>query len=227
MPWEVDGRRWHTQDRVGRGGEPCRWDGRILAEVIDKIHELGEFSPTNWNSRTVVEICAPRKSDGWFFHAITGEQWLLKLKFRVAKRTFQREDLLGQLDLKPLNELPDLPVYGSRAAGEVEESARAVAGSATHRSLLGRSQPRRRSGSSWPRPSKASRSSPTASSRARRHHALESAGAEMAPVAQGFSARQKGRLGHRSAGRPVRVALRNGAAGTIPLEQSASGASCV
>ena len=30
MPWEADGRRWHTHDRVGRNGQPCRWDGRIL-----------------------------------------------------------------------------------------------------------------------------------------------------------------------------------------------------
>ena len=33
-----------------------------------------------------------RKTDGWFFHAITGEDWLLKLKFRVAKNTFKRDD---------------------------------------------------------------------------------------------------------------------------------------
>ncbi|MEX2560983.1 MAG: excinuclease ABC subunit A, partial [Pirellulales bacterium] len=54
-----------------------------------------------------------RKADGWFMHAITGEEWLLKLKFRVAKRTFQREELVSRLDLKPLNDLPDLLVYGS------------------------------------------------------------------------------------------------------------------
>lgn len=113
MPWEVDGRRWHTQERVGRSGQPCRWDGQILAKVVDRIHELGDFSPTNWNSRTVVEICAARKTDGWFFHAITGEEWLLKLKFRTAKKSFQRDDLVAKLDLKPLNEMPDLPVYGS------------------------------------------------------------------------------------------------------------------
>jgi len=35
------------------------------------------------------------------------------LKFRVAKRTFRREDLIAKLDLKPLNELAELPVYGS------------------------------------------------------------------------------------------------------------------
>ncbi|MGH7139639.1 MAG: excinuclease ABC subunit UvrA, partial [Pirellulales bacterium] len=54
-----------------------------------------------------------KKADGWFLHAITGEEWLLKLKFRVAKRTFQRDYLVSQLDLKPLNEMHHLPVYGS------------------------------------------------------------------------------------------------------------------
>ncbi|HEX4150526.1 MAG TPA: excinuclease ABC subunit A, partial [Pirellulales bacterium] len=112
MPWETNGRRWHTSERVGRQGQPCRWDGKILATVVDRIHELGDFSPTDWNARTVVDISAARKSDGWFMHALTGEEWLLKLKFRIAKRTFQRDELITLLDLKPLNEMPDLPVYG-------------------------------------------------------------------------------------------------------------------
>ncbi|MGD9721971.1 MAG: excinuclease ABC subunit UvrA [Pirellulales bacterium] len=112
MPWEADGRRWHTVDRVGRKGTPCRWDGRILEKVIDRIQATDKFGETNWNSRTVVEVAPPTKSDGWFMHAITGEEWLLKLKFRVAKNTFNRETLVAQLGLKPLNDLPDLPVYG-------------------------------------------------------------------------------------------------------------------
>ncbi len=113
MPWQVDGRRWHCQDRVARNGRPCRWDGRILAELVDRIEKTGLFAPTNWNSRSLVEICGRRKTDGWFFHALTGEEWLLKMKFRTAQRTFQRTQLLAQLDLKPLNEMPNLPIYGT------------------------------------------------------------------------------------------------------------------
>jgi excinuclease ABC subunit A len=114
MPWEVDGRRWHTQQRVARNGQPCRWDGEILARVVDRIHELGEFSPTNWNDRSVVEITGVKKSDGWFFHAITAEPWLVKMKFRVAKRTFRRDELVARLDLPPLDDMPELPVYGNQ-----------------------------------------------------------------------------------------------------------------
>jgi len=113
MPWQIDGRRWHTIDRVGRTGNPCRWDGRVLGEVIDRIQQGPKlFSETNWDSRTIVEIRAAKKSDGWFFHAITGEEWLLKLKFRTAKNTFRREELVRRLNLKPLNDMPDLPLYG-------------------------------------------------------------------------------------------------------------------
>ncbi len=113
MPWEIDGRRWHTQQRVGRKGEPCRWDGRILSEVVDRIQQSGSFSETDWNARSVVEIAALKKSLGWFFHAITGEAWLLKLKFRVAKNTFKREEIVERLQFKTLNEMDHLPIYGN------------------------------------------------------------------------------------------------------------------
>src|SRR6185503_14481280 len=127
MPWQVDGRAWHTRDRVGRKGEKCRWDGKILDRVVDRIHELGEFSDTNWDARSVVEISAKRKSDGWFLHAITGETWLLKMKFRVYRGTFQRERLIEALNLKTLNQLDEVPMYGNeprvkvRAAGPWQE----------------------------------------------------------------------------------------------------------
>ena len=115
MPWDRDGRRWHLKDRRGRTGNPCRWDGRILADVIDRIEESGAFSDTDWNSRSVVEVRAPKKSDGWFFHAITGEEWLLKMKFRTARGTFRRDEIVNRLDLKPLNDMPELPLYGTES----------------------------------------------------------------------------------------------------------------
>ncbi|MEM7784730.1 MAG: excinuclease ABC subunit UvrA, partial [Planctomycetota bacterium] len=91
MPWESDGRRWHTQDRVSRGGELCQWDGEILARVVDKIQEFDGFGETNWNDMGVVEITGTKKSQGWFFHALTNDVWFLKMKFRVRPRAFQRD----------------------------------------------------------------------------------------------------------------------------------------
>ncbi|HBT75399.1 MAG TPA: excinuclease ABC subunit A, partial [Planctomycetaceae bacterium] len=120
MPWELDGPRWHTKDRVGRTGHPCRWDGRILADVVAKIQEYDCFAATDWNNRSVVEIRGEKKSLGWFFHAITGEEWLLKMKFRTAKNTFRRDLLVERLDLKPLNEMPDIPLYGTEPRVRVQ-----------------------------------------------------------------------------------------------------------
>ena len=115
MPWQVDGRHWHTDKRVGRNGNPCRWDGRALGDVIDRIQQRAElFSETDWSNRTIVEIRAAKKSEGWFFHAITGEEWLLKMKFRTAKNTFKRDVLVERLNLKPLNDMADLPLYGTK-----------------------------------------------------------------------------------------------------------------
>ncbi|MFP6666981.1 MAG: excinuclease ABC subunit UvrA [Pirellulales bacterium] len=113
MPWESDGAQWHTKDRVGRTGNSCRWEGEVLRRVVERIHELGEFAETDWNARSVVEITAPKKTDGWFFHAITGEEWLLKMKFRTAPRTFQRDQLVEEIGMTPLNDMHELPVYGT------------------------------------------------------------------------------------------------------------------
>ncbi|WP_428307405.1 excinuclease ABC subunit UvrA [Lacipirellula sp.] len=114
MPWELDGRKWHVEDRVSRSGDPVRWDGRILAAIDERVHQLSEsFLPTDWSHRTIVEINGPKKSDGWFFHAITGEPWVLKLKFRTAKRTFNAERLTAELNLPPFNDLAEIETYGN------------------------------------------------------------------------------------------------------------------
>ncbi|MCA9239081.1 MAG: excinuclease ABC subunit A, partial [Planctomycetales bacterium] len=120
MPWEVDGREWHCENRVSRAGDSVEWDGRILDRVEERIQELGEelgidWAPTNWNHRSIVEVTGEKKTAGWFFHAITAERWLVKLKFRTAKKTFQRDQLVLDLDLKPLNDLNDIEAYGSGA----------------------------------------------------------------------------------------------------------------
>ncbi len=113
MPWETNGRLWHTRNCIGRDGKAVKWDGRILDAVIQRIEEHGGFAETNWNARTIVEVTGPRKSEGWFLHALTGETWMLKLKFRVARGTFRRDTLLEQLALPTLNQMEGLPIYGN------------------------------------------------------------------------------------------------------------------
>ncbi len=113
MPWEADGRRWHTQDRVGRAGEQVKWDGRILSEVVDRIEQHENFADTDWNQRGSVDIASNKKTEGWFFHAVTGDTWFVKLQFRVRPRAFKREELIDQVPLLSANDLEDIPVYGN------------------------------------------------------------------------------------------------------------------
>jgi excinuclease ABC subunit A len=113
MPWEADGKRWHTVERVSHDGKPCRWEGSIVSWIDQRVHESGEFSETNWNHRSVIEIAAPVKTQGWFLHAMTGMEWLVRLVFRVGKNAFKSGDLVKRLGILPLNETPGLEVYGS------------------------------------------------------------------------------------------------------------------
>jgi excinuclease ABC subunit A len=112
MPWETDGRQWHTVDRVSHEGKPVRWEGTALELVIDALDADGRFSPPNWNSRSVVEVIGAESELGWFLHALTGDEWILTLRFRVPKSTFREEDLAARLALKPWDDIDELPVYG-------------------------------------------------------------------------------------------------------------------
>jgi excinuclease ABC subunit A len=112
MPWEADGRRWHTAERVTNEGKKCRWDGAMLEWIEERVRELGDFADTDWSQRNLVEVAAPVRSQGWFLHAMTGMEWLLRLVFRVEKNKFKGPDLVRRLGIKPLNETPGLEVYG-------------------------------------------------------------------------------------------------------------------
>ena len=122
MPWKTDGRAWHVQHRVGRDGGKVQWEGKILADTIDRIESVStHLNETDYASRTVVEIAAAKKSLGWFFHAITAETWMLKMKFRTAPGTFNREKLVQAMGLKTLNQMDDLPVYGNEPRVKVKK----------------------------------------------------------------------------------------------------------
>jgi excinuclease ABC subunit A len=74
MPWENDGRRWHTADRIAHNGKPARWEGEALAHVIDTLEAIKGFRPANWNDRTVVELTGENRPGAWFLHALTGDE---------------------------------------------------------------------------------------------------------------------------------------------------------
>jgi len=111
MPWQTDGKLWHTKNRISSDGKPCRWDGEVMNWIDEQIHALGDFAETNWKHQSTVEIAASTKSLGWFFHAHTSMEWLVRLIFRVGKNTFKQEDLNRKLGLPSLNDTPGIEVY--------------------------------------------------------------------------------------------------------------------
>ena len=113
MPWQADGVRWHTKDRMTTEGKPCQWEGAILPWLDTLVHEVGSFKDTIWNQRSIVEIPGPASGTNWFLHAMTSMEWLLRLVFRVGRNAFTAADLQQRLGIKPLNETPGLEVYGN------------------------------------------------------------------------------------------------------------------
>jgi excinuclease ABC subunit A len=112
MPWQTDGRLWHTAQRLSHNGTPCRWDGEILRWVDERVHESGEFAPTNWKHPSTVEITGPQKALGWFFHAHTNVEWFVRLIFRVGRNTFKQEELNHRLGLGTWDDTPGVEIYG-------------------------------------------------------------------------------------------------------------------
>lgn len=115
LPWQADGRRWHTQDSMDRSGNPIRWDRQVLVKLLEKIEAIEGFAPVSFENRSIVEVAGPVKSRGWFLHAITAETWLLKLKFRVPRRAFTKAQLEALLELKTLNQIDEIEAYGNES----------------------------------------------------------------------------------------------------------------
>ena len=115
LPWEEDGKKWHSQTRITTDGKPCRWDGQILVWIDAEVKKLGGFKSFDWNDRSVVECSSGlvKKPATWFFHGMTGTEWLVRLVFRVAKGTFDQDEIEKLLGIKPLDQTEGLQVYGS------------------------------------------------------------------------------------------------------------------
>jgi len=111
-PWQTDGQAWHTQDRPARNGKRVRWEGEALVFVIEELKKFPGLKPVNWNDQSSVEVTSKKKTGtGWLLHALTGDEWLLRLHFRVPKGTFSEEELRKKIRLKSVNELDELPIY--------------------------------------------------------------------------------------------------------------------
>ncbi len=112
MPWERNGKAWHTRDRTDRQGRKIEWEGAALEWLADQIQKSGAFGETDWNNPSRVEIAVPKSGTHWFLHARTGSRWLLDVSLRVPTGTFHADTLNRQLALRTLDERDDLPIYG-------------------------------------------------------------------------------------------------------------------
>jgi excinuclease ABC subunit A len=164
MPWEVDGRKWHTRERIAHSGKPCQWEGDALEMIVEQLTaEPSETSskPTKkkktarrkkkaataalmsgsdllkaqeaasdgdanllatqpstlslkpiWNDSSTVEITGDDKRLGWFMHALTRDEWLLKLYFRIQRGCFDQKELAASLNLRNVDDINELPIYG-------------------------------------------------------------------------------------------------------------------
>ena len=163
MPWEVDGRKWHTRDRIAHSGKPCQWEGIALEMIVEQLTSDTSESDTNsapaqkkrvtrkkkpvataalmtgsdllkaqaaasgdgdgsqpsplslktvWNDSSTVEITGDDKRLGWFVHALTRDEWLLKLYFRVQRDCFDQKELASSLNLRNVDDINELPIYG-------------------------------------------------------------------------------------------------------------------
>ena len=111
MPWQTDGRRWHLETRLTHVGTPCRWEGPALEAVIRQIEAHGAFV-INWSERSIVDVRGAESRKHWFLHAMTGDEWILKLKFRVPGAPFRQDRLANELALTSFDDIDEVPVYG-------------------------------------------------------------------------------------------------------------------
>lgn len=123
MPWQTNGRRWHTEQRMSRDGKAVEWESTALAFVIDEIERLGKgkLLPTDWNDRARVEVCAKapegiaQSAVPWFCHCLTGGRWLLDVYLRLPRGVFKEADVTKKLALKTLDDRDDIEAYGQTA----------------------------------------------------------------------------------------------------------------
>jgi excinuclease ABC subunit A len=111
MPWDLDGKSWHTIKHLDSAGVPVEWDAELLVWLVETIERHGGFAPTNWNHRTRIEITAGKEAS-WFCHFLTGFKDLLEVAIRVPQGTFEETSLCRALAVPTLDERRDLPIYG-------------------------------------------------------------------------------------------------------------------
>jgi excinuclease ABC subunit A len=77
-----------------------------------KTQQEPSLLKVNWNDPSTVEVTGENKRLGWFAHALTRDEWLLKWKFRAPKGTFEEASLSKSLGMREIDDIDEIPVYG-------------------------------------------------------------------------------------------------------------------
>ncbi len=109
-PWKTDGIAWHTSDNRLREGRQPLWKGALIFWIIDQIKKIAPVSVV-WSNQHLVSVY-PERARRWI--AFRTDSWqFVTMEVRVPKGSFDGDKLRKQLDLKPFDELDDVPLYGS------------------------------------------------------------------------------------------------------------------
>jgi len=111
-PWEVDGRRWHLEERRLADGRAPAWEGEALAHLADQVAAFEGLEEIRWNARDHVTVKAAGRRAAAFLRARTNEHWWFRAEFRTEKGRFDQADLSRRLGIRPWNDVEELQVYG-------------------------------------------------------------------------------------------------------------------
>ena len=110
-PWEVDGERWHTRERVNEQGETPAWHDEALIQLAAMLRALPGAAEPDWSDRGRVVFSAAG-APVEFARIRTDRRWVLDLSFRVPKGAFDEEDLAGELALPSWDDVEQVPIFG-------------------------------------------------------------------------------------------------------------------
>jgi excinuclease ABC subunit A len=111
-PWEIDGRRWHLQDRTLQDGRTPDWHTDALEQLFDHAASLDDAAPVEWERRDRVVARMTGKRPAFYLQVRTDEYWWFRAEFRTEKGRFDQADLARKLKLATWNDLPERQVYG-------------------------------------------------------------------------------------------------------------------
>jgi excinuclease ABC subunit A len=110
--WRRDGRAWHLDmTRERNNGRSPAWDPDALVSFTDQAVALGVDS-IKWDNKNTVTGFV--QSVGKWFEVRTTDEHSLRIRIFVPKGTFDGTALRRQLDLRPYDEVDEVPMGGKQ-----------------------------------------------------------------------------------------------------------------